>query len=404
MATFNPIAQFGTPGSVNNKAITGFIGAFAAKPLVFPIEPWWGNHAWVMPGAKLETRFNLPIHKAGMSPWNGSWHFDERSNIWMVVRRGMWDKGSKINLLGGAAEFDPTNWSASPETIRISLVNNAPLSLAALLNGCYSGTPKDAAGNAVNHPGLAPCIDQIYGGSSGKIAVKEGDTANYKPVNPADPGLGSGWFNAYENFDITNPQSYIPVLEAFQDRRDMGNNPMGLGREGLELWVPTGKEERARLLHEVFRELAGSGITGPIKVDYLVDTGGTPATNQQVIYGSQQNPVFGRMRVKAIPGLRSDLAVMVSQRPAGYDYLSLFAYALGGNAGEYVVQDDPTADSVSNNVPHIAIYPWTQQSAMFFGVPGVSRAGDIGISFVLNEGFAWISGLCTQFLFSGSAS
>ncbi len=58
---------------------------------------------------------------------------------------------------------------------------------------------------------------------------------------------------------------------------------------------------------------------------------------------------------------------------------------------------------MNDKVPHVATFIWDQKSAMFFGVPGTC-AGDIGISNILNEGFASVSGLLFEYCFTGSAS
>lgn len=407
MATYNPVTQYGSPTGANSLALIQLLGSIAGEgPFVLPITPWFAGDVWdVNPqGAKLITKKNVPLHIAKMFPWQGHWVAVGRSNLWIEVTRGMWTTGSKINDLGGSHDFDPTDWSVSPEVMRIAATNNICLMMVGLLNGVYSGTPKDEFGVAIDHPGLSKCIDQIYGGN---ICVKQGDTGNYKSCNPADPTIASSvkWFNGYENFDFLQPASYIPVLEALQNRRDMAGNAIsGFAQNGLKLWIPPVKYERMRILHTVMEQLVSSGIVSSVKANYQVDTGGTPQTNEQVLYGSQTNSMFGRLLVESIPGMRSDMGVLKAIPPQGAPMAKLFAYAHGGSAGSYGIQNDPNAQDVGSTVPHHAFYMWGPGSPAHFGIPGVTEPGDQMFNVITNEGAAMISGFSSQFLFEGAAS
>lgn len=403
MAVFQPLTQFS--GSAQY-AIHTYMGAYGAMPIVVPIDPFWdpGGRTWVQPGAKLLNDVNVPFPSSpGLTPFEGRWVFKEGSNTFARVTRGMWTTGAKINVFN-AAEINFTSWDKQPNVLAIEIGNNPSLMFVYLVNGCYSGKPQDKAGNIKKHPGLSPCIDQIYGG---KIAVKQGDTANYKPTHPTDPSVGENWFNAWENFDITNGQSYIPVLENMQRRLAMNAVELGLGDEGLELWVNFGRKERARLLLEVFRELASSGIVTPYVVQSGVNNTGVNSLvksyNDQVLFGQQPNPVFGRMKVRGVTGLRDDLAVISGPRPTAGPETSMFMYAHGGQVGEYAVQEDPVAMR-ADTVPHIAVYQWTQQSPMFAGAMEGTQAGDLGLSMIINEGAAWLTGVGAEFMFTGAAS
>ncbi len=396
MGIYDPNSQF--PGNASY-AVNGWLGGWRAKPITMPIDPWWrpGDLTFVQPGAKLTSRTVLPIHAPGLQPWQGGFEFQQTSALFMVVERGMWQKGTKANLFS-MAEFDPGAFDMSPETMSIEIGNNPGLALVAILNGCFSGTPQNAAGTALNPLLKVTAKDQIYGGN---LAVLTGGTK--KPVNPADLTFlpGDAWYNAHENFAITAP-NILTAIQNQQTRKAMNGIELGIGDEGLEIWVPYGSKEQTRILVEVMRELAGSGVITPDLTTYLVDTGGSPATNQQVLFGGQTNPVFGRAKVRAIHGMRSDLWCVVSPRPKPAPEFSAFLYAHGGQAGQYAIQTDPAA-MAADTVPHIAVYQWTQQSPMFFGVPG-TQAGDIGISMLVNEGFASASGLLFDYCFTGAAS
>jgi hypothetical protein len=403
MSIYNPEAQF-TGGAAY--AINGWLSGWKARPIVMPIDPWWrpGDLTFVQPAAKLITRQSIPVHAPGVQPWEGSWQFSTPTGLFLECHRALWQKGVKANILK-LAEFDEGAFDMSPETMAIELGNNPGYCLVAIVNGCYSGTPQDAAGNVLPPELHIIATDQVYGG---KLAVVDGDTANYKLVNPASPTFlpDQKWFNAHENFDVTDPQAYIPVLENMQTRKAMNGVELGIGDEGLEMWINFGRKERVRQLLEVFRELAQSGIVTPVVVSAGFNTTAVNSLvtsyNDQVVFGTQTNPVYGRMKVRALTGLRSDLACIVSKRPSPLPQYSAFIYAHGGQVGQYAIQTDPAA-MLADTVPHIAVFQWNQQSPMFFGVPGTS-SGDIGISMLLNEGFAAVSGLLFEYLFSGDAS
>lgn len=379
MGYYDMINSF--PGSAAN-AVTAYLAGWSAVPMVMPIDPWYrpGDLTLVIPNAKIKTVIPIPIHKAGLEKWKGSFVFNEQSNLFAEVLRETWTIGAKANTRM-LAEMDFGAWSMSSSTMSVELGNNAGRQLVTLLNAARTSD------------------DQVYKGT--KIATLASDTP-LKPVNPEDTALGSGWYNAHENFDIT-PENVITALENMQQRRAMNNVELNLGDEGVEIWVPFMKKERTRILFEVMRELAGTGVFGAVKVDYQVDTGGSPQTNQQVIYGGQSNPVYGRARVRAVHGMRSDLWMPVSPRPSVAEAGHLFIHSHGGTAGSYGIQTDPNA-VIAPQVPHIATYVFDQNSGMFIGVPGVSSALDIGIANLLNEGFAWMSGLCAEFCYTGAAS
>jgi hypothetical protein len=358
-----------------------------------------------MPGAKLLNDVNIPLPSSpGLSPFEGRWVFKEGANTFARVTRGMWITGAKINVFN-AAEITFNSWDKQPQVLAIEIGNNPALMGAYLLNGCYSGTPQNAAGTVIKHPGLALCKDQIYGGN---IAVKFGDTANYKQAHPLDSSVGTNWWNAHENFDVTNPQSITQALENLQSRQAMNAVELGLGTgDGLEFLINFGRYERVRQLLEVFQQLAQSGIVAPVVVQSGVNNTAVntlvQSYNDQILYGPQTNPHFGRMKVKGVTGLRSDLSVITCPRPTAGPETSMFMYAHGGQVGDYAVQEDPTAMR-ADTVPHIAVYQWTQQSPMFAGVMEGTQAGDLGLSMIVNEGMTWLTGVTCEFMFTGSAS
>ena len=398
MGIYNPQSQFA--GSAATQAIGGYLGAFKAQPIVMPIDPWWrpGDLTFVQPGAKLINYTSIPIHDPGLAPFNGSFSFGETTGLYMQVERSIWQKGTKANLIR-LAEWDAGAFDMAPQTMAIEIGNNPGRAMVGILNGCFSGTPQTAAGVAFDPALKVTALDQIYGG---KLAVLSSGTK--KPINPGNLNYlpGETWYNAHENTART-AANIVQALENMQTRKAMNGVELGIGDEGVELWTSYASKEEMRILTEVMRELAGSGIVTADLTNYQVDTGGTPQTNQQVLFGAQTNPVFGRVKVRAIHGLRSDLWMLVSPRPVARPEYSAFLYAHGGQVGQYAIQTDPAAVT-ADTVPHIAIYNWGTNSPMFMGaIPG-TQAGDIGISMLLNEGFAAVSGLLFEYNFTGAAS
>lgn len=451
---YDPRSQF--PSDGGKYAITKWMGNFQCEPIVQPIDPWFrpGDLTSVQTGAKLYNHASVPIHKPGAEAWDGHFSFDEPSGLYIDCNRSLFKKGTKANLFK-IANFDVGSFDRSPLTMGIELGNVAPLSFVALLNGAFSQTPRDKSGNPVANGGLMICRDQIYGGSlavlnttdlpawvtstayakgqlvtsNGNIyssgsAATSGPTAPtgtttssdgtitwtfimtaaqqaLKIVNPANPAdfSGQGWYNAHQNFPITPDNIELAIINQ-QTRPAMNGVEIGLGDEGIEIWVPFASKEKTRQLLEVFRQLPGTGATGSTPVQVPITGGGS-----QVIYSVQDNPVFGRAKVRAITGMRSDLWCVVSPRPKPMPQYSLFVHAIGGNVGEYQIQDDPTAMG-GDTVPHIAVFqfPAGAQSPMFTGAMPGTVAGDIGIQMLLAEGYAFGSGLLIDLCYTGYAS
>lgn len=462
---YNPQSQFGGPAlsSGAGYAIHSFIGSLFGQPLVASIEDWMspGKFTRVIPGSKVINDINIPIHKPGLERYDGQVSFESMSNTWVRVQRGTYKKGTKTNTIR-KAEVDFNAWSMAPSTMNVELANNPYLLAAYLLNGAWSGIPQTASGIAVQYPELI-ATDQIYGGpmallappgtpgslgglvawvtgtnytgattagngalvvSNGNIYRNLGATATsgatapsgtttssdgtitwtyvmasptLRQVNPADSSVltgagAAGWYNARQNWGIS-PDNILNTLKNQQQRCAMNGVELALGREGVELWTPYTSEEDFRVLIEVMRELAGSGQLSfsPITV------GGSTIT-----FASQPNPVFGRAKVVPVHGMRPDLWCIVSPPPAGHPEYAVFLHAIGGNAGDYAINPDGFDKPDNQNVPHIALYTFDKNSAMFFGVKGVSDFGDIGILALLNEGLATQSALLIDFNYLGT--
>lgn len=403
---FDPYSHFSGPQAL---AVSKFLGAWKAQPIVKAIDAWHrpGDLTHVVPGAPLKSYVDIPIHTPGLQRFDGKWKFDANSGRVATCERGVWQKGAKINEFKGA-EFDIGRWSKAPGTVAIEIGNNAPLSLVYILNGCFSGIPKTASGTPIYLPGTTtvdPALtayEQVYYDFSQKkpLVVLDTDTSNHRPVNPFDLNFQSGfrWWNAKENVAINAP-NITAAIKNMQIRRAMNGVELGIGDEGLEIWVPFSSKEDVRLLLEVFRQLPGTGTAIPTDAIQVPINGG----GNQVIFSVQDNPVFGRARVRAITGLRSDFWGIVAPNALREPAMSLFLHVHGGQIGEYVINEEP-AKPDNDTVPHIWVYPWTKGSALWAGTMEGSQAGDIGITMLVNEGFAAMTGLLLEARFTGPAS
>lgn len=404
---FDPLSHFTGAQAL---AVSKFLGSWKAGPIVKQIEPWYrpGDLTFVAPNATLKSYVTIPIHAPGIKRFNGKFHFDENSGRVAMVERGTWDKGTKINQFKGA-EYDIGAWSKAPGTVAIEIGNNAPLSLANILNGCYSGVPQDSAGNPIYLPNTThadPALmayEQVYFDVSEKkpLVVLDSDTANHRPINPFDLTFQSGskWHNAKASTPLTAP-NITAAIKNLQKRRAMNGIELNIS-EGLEIWVPYELLEDARLLMEVFRQLPGTGTAAPANATQVPITGGGGVN--QVIYSVQDSPVFGRAKVRAISGMRNDLWCVVAPNMLREPSMSLFMYAHGGAGGDYAINEDP-AKPQNDTVPHIWVYPWAQGSPLFAGTMEGSKGGDIGITMMVNEGFAACTGLLLEARFTGAAS
>lgn len=452
---YDPRSQYtGTAGGTY--AISRWLSEWGGQPYFKPIDPWYGPQTRVVTGAKLINHGSVPMHKPGVSGWRGKFVFDEPTGIYVSCNRALYTKGTKGNLLR-MADFDVSAFDKSPQTMSIELGNNAPWNFVAMLNGAMTGIPVDSAGNRPDNWELVVLRDQIYGGSlavlpsasfpawvattgyvvgqkvsnggnlyicttAGTSAGSGGPTTTAsaitdntvvwkylfassaqaaKLVNPANPDFMSSitWTNAYESLAIT-PDNIVSVIVNQQKRRAMNGVELGLGDEGVELWVPFSSKEQCRQLVEVMRQLPGTGATGvtPRQVTHNVGTASS------VIYSVMDNPVFGRAKVRAISGLKDTRWCVVSPKPAGMpdNTCDLFVHTLGGSVGEWAIQDDPTAMG-GDKVPHLSVFqfPAGTQSPMFVGAMEGTVAGDVGIAMLLAEGYASGTGVLVDFCDTG---
>ncbi|HSM91882.1 MAG TPA: hypothetical protein VLT47_03285 [Anaeromyxobacteraceae bacterium] len=438
-------------------AITRWISEWGTNPYFKPIDPWYAKHTLPFSNAKLQNVASVPMHKPGVDGWAGKFVFDQPSGLFVKCNRALFTKGTKGNLFD-MANFDVSGFDKSPAMMSIELGNVAPLNFVAMLNGAMTGTAVDENGNKPPNYQLIVLGDQIYGGSlavlpassltawatgtayskgqkvtsngyvwmagssatsgaSAPTGTTIGGTSSdgtitwtnlcttaaqaAKPVNPSQPDFMSGttWTNARENFDIT-ADNVVTAIVDLQKRRAMNGIQLGLATKGkVTVLVPYDTYERTRQLVEVFRQIPGTGVTGQTPAQVAINGGGS-----QVIYSVQDNPAFGRADIVAVPGLLSTRWIVLADPPPDMPPTTrtLFAHAMGGNVGEWQIQDDPTAMG-GDTVPHISVFqfPAGAQSPMFTGAMEGTRAGDIGVAMLLAEGYASGTGILGTFCDTG---
>lgn len=378
MSAFDIFANYG--GTRADHALISWLGGFQARPIINPApHTWWKGLAKEIPNAKLETRWAIPVHAPELKDYEGSAEFSDLSGVFVIVKR---DKprqiGTKASVLQ-LGELDYTGWTMSPETMAITIGNNPSVRLGALLNAARANT---TFWDGANGGARFACLS----GDSTKIPVN----VFKKDLTARTTGLTT-WYNARENVGITATNIKTAIIN-LQQRCGFDGQPLGFGAENLEMWVPYMSMEEARLLVEVFRQLPNYQAA---PVEYLVDVGGTPQTNQQVIFSAQENPVFGRVKVRPIPTMRSDMWCIVDRtQMSGTE---LFCYAYGGSIGEYGVNTEPQSPTLET-VPHIWTVVHGPQSPMYY------EKQEIGIWNLVNEGFALASPHAIEFNYTGSAS
>jgi hypothetical protein len=384
MADFNIFNQF--QGKAQH-AIIGWMAGWRAKPIIAPPNMWWKGRVLEYPNAKVEERVPLPVHAPRVRAYQGSAEFDNLSGVFLSVRRTVRQIGTAASVIE-LGEFDYKGWSLAPESMAIA-IGNIPGNDAADLLG----------GNATTGVASARNNTSWWGGDNGGAAFACLSTDTYKiPVNPFNPKITnkatglSTWYNAHENYAIT-AQNIVSALKNMQVRPGFDGLPLDYGRQNMEMWVPSLNYEETRQLVEVFETLAGSGIISQAEVTIQ---GGSNAGANQVIFGQQPNPAFGRVKVIPVPQLRSDMWCLVN--PTTMPGSEIFLRALGGPIGSYEVNDNAYGQQDNDKVPHIWTVVHGEQSPMYYSNQ------KIGIWNLINEGMALASPYAIEFCYTGSAS
>lgn len=337
---FDPKSNF--VGRAQN-VIVRYFAELNATPLIADPDPWWEQWCWERPGAALITRFYIPVHSFKPSKWTGSVKFSGTSSVFFDVERQINDFGVKEKAMK-IAEMDFGAFNMVPGSMAKAVGKMPQTEFATALNAGFT-TPDWTGTNFFR-----------------KTATK--------PVCPGKPSLGK-WFNAYENAALT-PTNIVRAIVNVQSR--LGFDGLTLNLDPMFLLVPTSMKEQARQLVEVQRliPLAIDGQTG----------------------GGNDSPVFGRLRVVAVPGMRDDLWIVAATPEA--DHMKPLARVMGGPTGTYDVNEDPQ-DSGSG-VPHVLVIPHMQDSEMF------KNHLEMGVAEIINEGWSLATPHCLCANYTGTAS
>ena len=384
MADYNIFNQYQGKAA---HALIGWVAGWQARPILAPPNMWWKGRVMEFSGAKPEMRIPLPVHAPKVRHYTGSPHFDKGTGVFLTAFRKMYDIGASASVIE-LGEYDFRGWSMQPDSMATAIGNIPGNNAADLINGNTGEKVVSARANTTWWSG-------DNGGAA--FACLSGDT-NKIPVNPFNKkilnkatGLAT-WYNGHENFAITGP-NIITALKNMQVRPGFDGMPLDYGRDNVEMWVPSLAYEEARQLVEVFQQLAGSGVVSQVEVTIA---GGSNAGQNQVIYGSQQNAAYGRVKVIPVPQLRSDMWCLVN--PTTLPGSEIFLRVMGGSAGNYGVNPAAYEMSTNESVPHVWTVVHGEQSPMFY------QEQRIGIWNLINEGMALASPYAIEFCYTGAAS
>jgi len=391
-------------------ALSAYSSSWQVAPFV-PTKPkFYLPISHVETQAKQTVYLATPMTNVRGREYNGKLHFDRNGHRTMMLGRGVRSWGAAHNIID-AAEWDPTKWALTPDVVSRQMGNSEPEGAAYLLNGCYSGVPQDKQGNQIvlqndaNSPPRLSAYDQGYFDISEKrkMAVLSADNANFRPINPINPDFmaSEAWWNARENvaLDVTN---VFAARANLQKRKTYLGDDLALGTDDstLELWCAPTKIDTARTILEWLQIMPGTGVPGATPTQVPITGGGGL---NQVIYSGQTNVGVGRAKAVPIQGLREDLWCLVDMRgDLGPEY-SLFGISIAGSPGEYTI-NDTYMDPTNPHVPHIYTYVHDEKSALFQGVQEGSKFGDVGFTWLLNEGLWCLSPARIEFNFTGAAS
>ncbi len=326
--------------------ITRYEAEFNAMPLLGQANVWWKDWIWEKPGGSSQaTRFYIPVHSFAPKPWKGSVEMRGTSSVFFDVTRSPFSDGVYADVMR-LAEMDFEAFDRTPQSVGIAIDKMPEQAFAALVNAAYT------------------TADPWAGGTVASITSS-------KKVCPGRPSFGK-WANAFANVSFTNPTDINTLIKNVQTRKGFDNQILNLDPKWI--LVSPGNMEAARQFFETQRllPLSLNGSTG----------------------GGNDNPVFGRLLVVPVPGMRDDMWIVADKPP--YPWLKPFAYVKGGDMSSYKINVDPTQSG--SGVPHIFTIPFLQDSEMY------RKHLRMGMAYVINEGYSWASVHGWAFGFTGSAS
>ncbi len=397
---------------IGQQAVTAFSSQWQAAPFTPTHDKsWYQKITHYETNAKQTVLLPTAVHLVQGREYAGNLHFDRNGYFSMQLGRGTRSWGSTVNIIDGA-EWDPTKWPLTPNTVATQMGNDEPISVVYLLNGCYSGTPQKRDGTVItlkNEPNTPPRLsayDQGYFALSEKrkFAVLDTDTANHRPINPIEPAslkYGPKHWNARQNVDI-NPTNIMEARKNLQRRRSYLGEDLMYGHDDttLELWCAPTKLDQAKESLEWLALHPGTGGLGQTPRQVPITGGGGV---NQVIYSSQTNTALGRAKPVPIRDLREDLWCLVETGGEQSAETKAFGVAIGGSSGQYALNEDFAAPD-NGSVPHIYAREYGPGSSLWDGLIEGSKHGDVGMFWLLNQGVWCLSPTRIEFNFTGAAS
>jgi hypothetical protein len=346
---FNPTSNFS--GKAANVVIR-YAAELNAKPLIAPPSTWFKGLAMERSGAEL-ARFYIPVHSIGDGTtdgddFTGSMKFTGTSSVFFDVQRKVKQQGV-MELAQRIAEMDFGAFDKAPDSLAKWAGKLDQRAYARLWNNgyttsCWAG-PKYWAISTSGSAGLKVC--------------------------PGRPALGK-FLNAYENSAIT-PANIL---------RAMSNIDTRVGFDGQDLELEAAYFYCSRLNRQTAKALL---VTQQLLPQVGANNGDT---------GGNTSQVWGQLLPVIVPGMRDDMWVVGAEPPD--EWFRPFARNAGGPVGQYQANTDP--DKSGSGVPY--------QQVIVYG-PDDHHYKDhlkMGISLVVNVGFALATPHCYCANFTGSAS
>lgn len=338
---FDPHSNFA--GRAEAACIKYMAALGAPESMASPPNEWWKAWAHVIPNAGLITRVFIPVHGFKFKDFTGTMAFSGASTVFQDVRRQVKQAGAKANAMA-LAELDLAAFDRTPQSLNTAAAKLPQQGFATALNAAYT------------------TLDWTGTNFFRLTAVK----ANC----PGKPSMGK-FLNAYENSAL-NIANITIAIKNIQSRKGFDGELLDL--DPMVLKVPSSMKETARQLVEVMQLI--------------------PSTDGVSSGGGNTNPVFGRLRVESIPGLRDDLWIVAAD--VGDELMKPLIYVTGGTGSDYSPNDDTS--NVGKGVPHMMTIPFLQDSDMY------KTTLEMGVSVLVNEGYALKTPHALCGMYTGAAS
>lgn len=320
--------------------IVEYADDLAAKPLIAPVNEWWKPWARIKTGARLKTRFYLPIASPEFKEWRGSAEWQTRGKVFTTIARKKWFYGEKADA-DKIAEFDFEAFGRAPEGIALAAGKLPGSRFGALINVAHT----------------------INDWSKTPFFVTTAD----KPVNPMRPRLGK-WFNAYAGAALTVP-NIKRAIRNLQSRK--GFDGQYLEMAGTHLWLPAAFLEDGRDL---------------TVVQQLI-----PMTLAGVSGGGNTNAALGRLTPVFIPNMRSDMWIVAEAPPD--PVFAPFGYVTGGDGDITEANEDARNGTVP---PHVEIVMKLRDDPLY------KDKGQLAVGEIIREGHGLLTPHCLTANYTGN--